>query len=219
MKLSRRVHRFTVVRAAFIVIVVLAVWVVLAWGAASFLIVQAELPLADALVVLSSGSTYIERTNRAAQLWQEGRGTMIVVMNDGLQGGWSQSEQRTPFYFERAIGELRRQGVAAESIRLLPDVVPGGTYGEAVHVRQYVRTHGLRSVLVVTSAYHSRRTLWTFQRVFDGSGVAVGVAPAAPGQQTPPRATWWLYPSGWRIVLGEYVKGIYYLARYGLSVG
>jgi len=39
--------------------------------------------------------------------------------------------------------------------------------------------------MIVTSAYHSRRALWTFQRVFSDSGVKLGLDPVPTGQQTP----------------------------------
>jgi uncharacterized SAM-binding protein YcdF (DUF218 family) len=206
-------------RVAIVAIALSAAWFVLAWAAANLLVVRAELPLADALVVLSSGATYIERTHHAAQLLGEGRATAIIVMNDGLQGGWSQTEQRTLYYFERTIEELSRRGVQPERIRFLPDVVPDGTFGEAKQLRRYAERLGLRSLLIVTSAYHSRRTLWIFHRVFAGTGVAIGVAPAPPGQQTPRPSLWWLSPLGWRMVAGEYVKGTYYLLRHRGSEG
>jgi uncharacterized SAM-binding protein YcdF (DUF218 family) len=67
---------------------------------------------------------------------------------------------------------------------------------------------------VVTSAYHSRRALWTLRRVFEGSGVEVGLVAVEPGEQSPRPGTWWLYPLGWKMVPGEYVKFLYYVSHY-----
>jgi uncharacterized SAM-binding protein YcdF (DUF218 family) len=69
-------------------------------------------------------------------------------------------------------------------------------------------------MLVVTSAYHSRRALWTLGRAFRGGGTAVGLEAVAPGEQSPRPATWWLSVLGWKMVAGEYVKLIYYRLSY-----
>jgi hypothetical protein len=54
---------------------------------------------------------------------------------------------------------------------------------------------------------------WTLRRVFDGSKLMIGVAPAEP-EQSPGAATWWLHKFGWKLVPGEYVKIIYYRWKY-----
>lgn len=191
----------------------LAAWSLVAWGAARWLAVADALPRADAVVVLGGAAAYVERTREAARLYGEGRAPVVVLTNDGLRGGWSQEQQRNPFFHERAGDELRRAGVAADRIELVPGLVTG-THDEAVAVRAYAAARGWRSLLVVTSRYHSRRARWTFRRVFAGSDTAVGLAPAAPGEGTPPAFAWWLSPRGWRLVAGEYLKLIYYRWQY-----
>jgi uncharacterized SAM-binding protein YcdF (DUF218 family) len=191
----------------------LVVWSLLAWGAARALILSAELERADAVVVLGGSGSYIERAQSAAQLFREGRAPRIILTNDGQRSGWSSSEQRNPFFFERAREELERAGVPAERIQVLPPVV-SSTYEEALVLREYTTMHGLRSILVVTSPYHSRRALWMLQRVFAKSGVEVGLKPSAAGEQTPRPVSWWLYPSGWSIITSEYAKLFYYWLRY-----
>jgi uncharacterized SAM-binding protein YcdF (DUF218 family) len=203
-----RVWRF--VRVA---LVALAVWSLLAWVAARALIVSAELERADAIVILSGSGAYVERAERAALLLKEGRAPRIILTNDVMIGPWSQEEQRNPTFTERAAGELRSAGVPLESIEILPEPV-GSTYDEAVLLREYAASHHLRSILVVTSSYHSRRALWTLRRVFEGSNVEVGMDAVAPGQQVPRPAVWWLKPFGWQMVALEYLKIIYYFFRY-----
>jgi uncharacterized SAM-binding protein YcdF (DUF218 family) len=194
---------------------VLAAWVPLTWVAARALVVRDELASADALAVLSGSSAYVERTRRAAQLFNEGRAPLIILTDDHERGGWSSEQQRNPLFVERAFEELRGAGVPAEKIVVLPlpQEAPG-TYDESLVLRDYATTHGLRSLLVVTSAYHSRRALWTLRRVFRGSGVAVGLDPAAAGEQSPAPALWWLDRRGWQTVATEYPKLVYYWLRY-----
>jgi uncharacterized SAM-binding protein YcdF (DUF218 family) len=122
--------------------------------------------------------------------------------------------QTNPFFVDRAMDELRRQGVPPERIRIVPGVA-ASTHSEAVIVKDYAAAQGLRSVLIITSPYHSRRALRTFRKTFEGTGVAIGLQPTPIGSQTPAASTWWLRPSGWREVAGEYVKLIYYRFVYG----
>jgi uncharacterized SAM-binding protein YcdF (DUF218 family) len=177
------------------------------------LIVSSELPRADALVVLSGSGAYVERTQYAAQLFAEERAPKIILTNDSERGPWSEEEQRNLTFAERATAELRRGGVTADRIEVLPDAV-SSTYTEALALRRYAAEHGLRSILVVTSAYHSRRALWTLRHVFQGSGVEVGLEAVAPGQQSPRPATWWWHLTGWQMVAPEYPKLIYYWLHY-----
>lgn len=200
-------------RRAKLAAVALLAWSLAAWGAARWLIVRDELESADAIVVLAGSSTYVERTRRAAELFREGRAPRVVLTNDGQRGGWDASAERNPLFVERAAAELRRAGVAPESIETAGAEV-SSTFDEAVRLREHAAGRGYRSLLVVTSAYQSRRALWTLRRVFEGSGVTLGVAVAEPGEQSPRAALWWLSPLGWKLVAGEYVKLVYYKLSY-----
>lgn len=200
-------------RAALRAAACLAALSLFAWGAARALIVRAELDRADAVAVLAGADAYVERTQRAAQLWREGRAPRVLLTNDNLRGGWSEAQQRNPMFVERAAEELRREGVPAGGIEVLPEAV-SSTYEEALLLREFAVTHGLRSMLVVTSAYHSRRALWTLRRVFRGSGVEIGLDAPPPGRQSPRPATWWLSADGWRVVALEYPKLVYYWLKY-----
>lgn len=197
-------------RIARIASLALAAWIILAWVAARALIIRAELQHADAIVVLSGSSTHRERTRHAARLFHEGRAPKIILTNDGLQGNWSTEQQRNPFNIEREMDELRQAGVPGDKIEALPQLV-SSTYEEARLLRDYMVNNRLRSILIVTSAYHSRRASWTFRRVLNPDGIEVGLGSPPPGDQTPNAATWWLHLSGWRMVAGEYVKLVYYL--------
>jgi uncharacterized SAM-binding protein YcdF (DUF218 family) len=225
---SRRAHPFSMAarrglagvkmkparRALLIFALALAAWSVLAWVAAEELIVSAELTeRADAIVVLSGSKAYVERSRRAAELFHEGRGAKIILTNDNQQSGWSVEQQANPFFIERAAEELKSAGVPDAAVEMLPQAVTS-THEEAMLLREYATAHGLRSILIVTSAYHSRRALWTWRTVFKESGVLIGLDAVAPGDQTPPPAAWWLQPRGWPMVAGEYFKLVYYRFQY-----
>ena len=197
----------------FVAVAALAAWALGAWAAAGWLVVREELPRADALAVLAGSATYVERARRAAELYREGRAPRVVLTNDGQSGGYSAADDRNPLFVERAARELHAAGVPAEAIEVVPQTVTS-TFDEAVQLRAHAEAHGYGALVVVTSAYQSRRALWTLRRVFEGSRVRVGVEPVEPGRQTPRPFTWWLYPLGWQLVPGEYVKLVYYCLFY-----
>lgn len=181
--------------------------------AASFLIKEAPLDKADAIVVLGGSATYKERTHEAARLLHEGRAQRILITNDDMRGPWSSAEQRNLFFYERSLEELRNARVPAQSVDVLMQPV-AGTYEEAEVIRDYAQQQGLHSILIVTSAYHSRRALWVFSRVFRDTGIRIGLIGVRPGMESPPPATWWLSARGWKLVPTEYVKMIYYVINY-----
>ena len=194
-------------------VLILLIWPFLAWMAARFLIISAPLERADAIVLLSGSSSLRERALRVAQLYAEGKAPLIILTNDGYRGSWSNAEERNPFYYEATIVELVSLGVPKERIEVLMQPV-SSTYEEAMLLREHLRKKPLTSILIVTSAYHSRRALWTFNRVFAGSKVVVGLETAPVGWQTPSAWTWWLGLRGWKTVPGEYAKLIHYWLRY-----
>ena len=173
------------------------------------MIVEAPLPHADAMVVMAGSAVFKERTHHAAELFRAGRAAKIIVTNDNQQAGWAQDEQRNIPYWELAARYLRREGVPREAIEIVPDPVTG-TYEEANVLRRYAEGKQYRSLLIVTSAYHTRRARWTFTRVFASSGITVGLDAVPPGSQAPRPATWWAHLTGWSLVPGEYLKLIYY---------
>ena len=189
------------------------IWPLVAWVGARLLITEAPLANADALVVLGGSANYKERAREAAKLLLEGRSPRILVTNDNMRGPWSSAEQRNLYFYERSWEELRNAGVPASSVDLLVKPV-ASTHEEAEVVRQYAEEHRLHSVLIVTSAYHSRRALWVFSRVFRNTGIRIGLISVRPGYESPRPATWWLSIRGWRLVPTEYVKMVYYMVKY-----
>lgn len=195
----------------FVVFSVLIIWSLIAPLLAGRLIVEKKLARADAILVLSGSAVYRERTAKAADLYRRGVSKKIFLTDDGGQAGWSAAEQKNPSFVELSEKDLIRQGVAPEDIEILDEKV-FGTIDEARLLRRTAAERNLRSVLIVTSVYHSRRALWTFEKVL--AETEIGIETAAPGAQTPNIFFWWLSPPGWSAVGGEYAKGIYYRLKY-----
>ena len=200
---------------AIFLLVLLLVWVLIAPFLATNLIVEKPLEKADAILVLGGSSTFIERTHKAAELYKNGVAPKIFLTNDGLQGGWNDKEKRNPYFFERARWELIAQGVPESAIEVLPEVVEG-TQDEAILLAKTAREQNLKSILLVTSAYHTRRALSTFETVLRENigATETGIVSPPTGLQTPSEYYWWLRPKGWQFVAGEYLKIVYYWVFY-----
>ena len=195
------------------VLVFFIAWVFAAPFIARGLIVEKPLEKADAILVLSGSSAYLERTQKAARLINADVSDRILLTDDGGYAGWSQREERNPPFVDLAKHELIAQGVSKEQIEvLLPQVT--GTIYEARLLKKKVADEDWDSILLVTSAYHSKRALWTVERELKSENIEVGVVPATVGEQTPAPKTWWLHPKGWQLVAGEYVKFLVYWLFY-----
>ena len=194
---------------------ILSVWTFIAPFLAERLIVTRPLDHADAIFVLAGSAAYVERTQKAALLYGKGVAPKVLLTNDGEKAGWSRKEQRNPPYVELAKRELIAQGVPEDAIEILSPEI-SGTIKEAEIVATGALERRWKSLLIVTSAYHTRRALRTFESVFAENGVetVIGIVPATTRQQTPPAWYWWLTWKGWRDVGGEYVKSVFYYVIY-----
>lgn len=194
-------------------VLAVALWFLIAPYLAERLIIEKPLDKADAILVLGGSAVYIERTQRAAAIYKRGVAPKILLTDDGERAGWSKKEQTNLPYVELARRALIAQGVPEEAIEIVPGQVTG-TDWEARRVLEDLERSGLRSVLLVTSAYHSRRALWTFEKFLAGRGVVIGLEHSPTGEQTPPAGWWWTSRRGWDMVGGEYVKSIAYWVYY-----
>ncbi len=199
-----------VARILIYLLIVLALWMPLAWFLANFLIIEKPLEKADVILVLGGSATYEERTERAAELFKKGIAPKILLTNDGEKGGWNKQLQRNPHFYERAKWRLIDLGIPENAIEILPEEVSGTIY-EAKLLQKFAAENNLSSILIVTSAYHSRRALWTFERTFGAENqTQIGIETPKTGIETPSRVLWWLSLRGWQFVGGEYVKMVYY---------
>lgn len=203
-----------IIRISVYFLLLLGAWLSLAWVSANFLVVEKPVSKADAILILSGSLTFNERAEKAAELYNAGVAKKIFLTNDFQMTGWNKELQRNLYFYEKTKMRLVELGVAENDIEILTEYV-GGTIYEAQLFKSFAEKRELKTVLLVTSAYHSRRTIWTFQRVFGAdSPTAFGIETPKTGIETASRSLWWLSLSGWNQVCGEYVKFVYYWLRY-----
>ena len=194
-------------------VAMLCLWALVAPSLADRLIVAKSMDRADVILVLAGSRAYLERTEKAASLYKERVAPRILLTNDGKKASWSSVEQINPAFLELARRSLLAQGIPESAIEILPTEVTG-TIAEAQLVGKHAADRRWKSILIVTSAYHTRRALRTFEKVFAANdiGTRIGIAPAQDDEGL--SFYWWLTWGGWPDVAGEYVKSAYYDLAY-----
>ena len=148
---------------------------------------------ADAILVLGDDNFYGDRATEAAQLFRQGVAPVVVASGRRLRPGAGMSELIEHDLIER--------GVPKENVLRFPHDADN-TREEAVALRRLAKEKGWKSVVVVTSNYHTRRVRYIFQKVFS-PGAAVSVASARDGDFDPEH--WWERRKSVKEFLGELV--------------
>jgi len=208
---ARTPSKRKVLRIVMVLCVALGVWELLAVAASRMLVVSLPLEHPDAIVVLSGSTDFRERVQHAAELYHRGVSTRIILTNDNEQGSWSNTLERNPFFYEYSVDELHKSGVPDSVIKVLPQPV-SSTHDEALLLSSFGKQNDIHTMLLITSDYHSRRALWSFERVMKSSGIKLGITPVLNGSMS--HGTWWLHLRGWRAIPLEYVKLLYYRIYY-----
>jgi uncharacterized SAM-binding protein YcdF (DUF218 family) len=181
------------------------------WGlrdAGTALVAHVEVDNPDAIVSLASHEW--ERLPATAALARQHPSAQVL-----LTSPMAVNEFNCHDCYHR-IARLVAAGVEEDRIVILPRRVYR-TRDEAEAVRQWAQRHGFRSVMVVTSAYHTRRALDTFRNMLAGTGIAVGVYPAGLSDVEPGR--WWRHKYDRWYVGYEWRARVYYLIRFGVRWG
>jgi uncharacterized SAM-binding protein YcdF (DUF218 family) len=148
----------------------------------------------DAIVVLTGGTG---RVHRGLQLLAEKRARKLFI--SGVYRGVDVQEllrvsRRSPSDLECCIA----LGYEADSTR-----------GNARETASWMREQGLRSLRLVTAAYHMPRSLLEFRRVLPDAEIVPH--PVFP-EPVKPR-DWWRWPGSASLIVTEYSKYLVALAR------
>lgn len=143
------------------------------------LIVEDPLEKSDAIIILSDDNFYADRATRAAELFRQGLAPVVVASGIKLRPYAGISELMTHDLVER--------GVPKDRIIPFPQDADN-TKDEAQALLKFVQGKNWKTVMVVTSNYHTRRARYIFGRIF-GTGITVRMASARDGDFDP--SNWW----------------------------
>lgn len=194
-------------RVSFLVLVL----AVVAWtasppllrAAGRFLVVEQPPRHADAIVVLSGSIP--DRILEAVDLFRAGLAPVIVLCGEPANEGIRQLGARgvtLPWGHELNASIAVQLGVPEEAL-IVVDRPPGSTFTEARAIIDGLVGRGARSMLLVTSEYHTRRAGMIYRHVSGGS-IEVITRPARSGTFDP--NLWWHDRMTIRRVLIEYQK-------------
>ncbi|MFM1931898.1 MAG: hypothetical protein RL226_1201 [Bacteroidota bacterium] len=175
-------------------------------GVGNFLIRNDKPVQADALVVLG-GNSY-ERGLEAERLYQAGMAPLIVCTGGNIPSVFLALDT-VVYESELTRSMMIRHGVPAENILALTSAT--STREEAMELVQWATDQGIQSIVVVSSAFHTRRVGSVFDAAFDSTDVAIFVHPAPPVDYS--TDSWWTAESGLIMVFNEYAKTLYYFLK------
>ena len=180
----------------------------------NYLIVKQPLENADLIVCMASEP--VARGLAAAEFYKNGLAPRVFIMRKELPDGYEDLKERKIHYPEtRDLLIMMLEGLGVpRSACLTSDHFVGSTFEEGKMVRDYVREQGYRSLIIVTSPYHTRRTWLTFKKLFEKDGVKVIMMPS---HYSGFRADdWWKTNKYIKELIIEYQKLIYYTLKYFL---
>jgi uncharacterized SAM-binding protein YcdF (DUF218 family) len=149
---------------------------------------------AEVIAVLGGG---LERTAYGAELYRQGFAPEL------WHTGFPEARARVERYLLEA--QLPREDIA-----YLPS---HSTWSDGEAIISAARARGVHDILLVTSWYHSRRSMCVLKQQLAGSGIAVTyVAPPGSGPED-----WWRHARARGFVAAEFFKLGYYALRYRTS--
>lgn len=179
-------------------------------GAGRPLVATDPLPAhADAIVIMAGSIP--DRVLEAADLYHAGIAPRVVVTRERLRRGeWRLRERgvRLPESAEHTQAALVALGVPAAAVVVLPRRTRS-TDSEARTIARWACAR-TRSLVVVTSRYHSRRARLILRQAL-GDAVALAMRPARHDPFQPAR--WWRDRRDAKAVLSEYEKLAHYWLR------
>jgi uncharacterized SAM-binding protein YcdF (DUF218 family) len=177
------------------------------------LVKQDPLVKSDAIVALPGVRAH--RLVEAVDLYREGWAPQVIVLPgpmENIERDLKARGVRIPLEGEITRDAMIRLGVPPEAI-VYVDGAMDNTAEEAAMVKDMALARGWRTVIVVTSKYHTRRSGLAFRREFAGTPLRVIVRASRHDPSNPAR--WWRSRSDVRFVTAELPK----LLAYWLGAG
>jgi uncharacterized SAM-binding protein YcdF (DUF218 family) len=193
------------------IVLTLACVAAAAWGllhAGTFLQHEDPLRHADAMYVL--GGSRFERPLEAEDLYKAGYAPVILISPAREEAAEIEARRRGA-RFPRE-GELVRDALAdlgvPRSALLVGEGSVDSTADEALQLKTEAARHGWHTVIVITSALHTRRAGLAFRRTLSGTGVAVIIHASRYDTSNP--VHWWRQRRDVRFLADEWPKLLAY---------
>jgi len=207
--------RFSVkvlIALALIIIPLLFVYPYLLKKIGYFLILEQAPQKADVIVVLNGRDT--ERSLAAVDLYKQGYANLIIIAQGSKQPGTDEFWKRVgnnfdgKIFFQRA---LEAMGVPEHAFKLIGNGV-ASTYDEAEATKEFLKKNGYKSILLVTSKWHSKRAYLTFKSVLKNDEIKLVMQPSKYDVFDPD--AWWKKRNDTELFFYEYIRLVYYILTF-----
>ena len=199
-----------------IVIPLLLVYPYLLKKLGKFLIYEQSPQKADLIVVLNGRDT--ERSLATADLYNQGYSNLIVMARLAKQPGSDEFWKRVgvnfdgKIFFQKAIEAM---GVPEYAFKFIGNGA-ASTFDEALATKEFLRQNGHKSILLVTSRWHSKRAYLTFRSALKNDGTNIVIQPSKYDSFRPD--AWWKNGNDAELVFDEYIRLIYYILTLRISL-
>lgn len=165
-------------------------------GVGFFLSPQDTLRRADMIVAVSGGETE-QRAQEAVRLYKQGYAPRILFSGA--------AEDKTGPSNAAAMRMMAiKQGVKPSDILVEEDSVD--TLDNAVQSQKIIKAQGAKSIILVTSPYHQRRTAMSFRKVLGDQTAIINHSAADSSWR---KSSWWRSPFAVSLTLSELQKIVY----------
>ena len=203
-------------RAARLGVLAFAIACVLTWvnrenllrRAGTFLLDQDGAAKADVAVVVRGDEIRFGRALKATALLRGGFTDRVYVssaLDDLAARTLADRGIAVSSGQDNIVGVLAQLGVPCEDIIMDASPPGGGTAGEMRRLRDFMKATGLKSALLVTSWFHTRRLKLTAAKILPEFQIAVVAADDAGAAQD-----WWRQRYVAQTVFEEYVKLLFF---------
>lgn len=161
---------------------------------------------ADAMVILMGNIP--DRVLQAVDLYNKGIAGKVIIVEESM-GSFKKLEERGAHIISNTMQARNAAislGIPADSITILPGSARS-TQQEAIILREYLANRtGIDTLLLVTSAPHTRRASIIFTKVFEAKGNKVLICSSPSIYSRYNGVGWWKHKEEIQAVMEEYVK-------------
>jgi len=179
-----------------------------------YLIVKQAPQKTDLIVCLAGG--IVDRGLETADAYHKGLAPKVFIAREELPDGYDKLIEkgiRFPTSVDLFAGLMNDLGVPKSALIFGDDAVTS-TWDEAQQVKKTVDRQGFKSIMIITSPPHTRRTWLTYKKVFGKDQIRIIVLPSQYSDFRP--EDWWKKRRYIRDVIFEYQKLILYFFQYYL---
>lgn len=167
---------------------------------------------AEVAVVLSTGVDYLPRLLQAAKLYRDKRVKRILI-NGNRKTDIIRRIEEEGFvscckWYENSLRILEMYGVPPAQVWAVDAEDVFDTVSEAQTLKPFLDTHGVNTLIITTSKFHTRRARYVWRKVMEKEQ---GIYSSAAADDPFDPDNWWQHGRQVKQVMGEYGGMAYYL--------